>query len=343
MSLWRGPKLKRARIDREAISDIRNLSQAAVQAASGKRSRSDVARFFSSFDSNIQKLRNDFLAGKVPYNRFRSFTILDPKKRLITAVSFEDRIVHHALMHFVSPVLEKAMISDSYACRLGKGPLAAIKRAQQNIRKYQWYAKIDVEKYFETIDHEKLLLILAGKFQGEFFNNLICRIVKGYETKPGKGLPIGALTSQYFANFYLDRLDRMILEQKATRAYVRYMDDMVWWGDDKQTMKDIVSQVDAYAREKLLLKVKDNIQVQKSRMGLTFCGFRIFPGSLRLTIRKKQRYAMRRKHWETLFAKGIIEADRLQKAYDSVKGVLIHASARGWMQKQAALHPSPDA
>ena len=119
--------MKRTRIDKEMVSDCRVLVRAAVTAAYGKRHRQDVVRFFSDFDANISRLRDDILSGVAPYNRFRCFTIYDPKERIITAVSFEDRVVHHALMGCVAPVLEKAMIPHTYACRPGKGPIAAVK------------------------------------------------------------------------------------------------------------------------------------------------------------------------------------------------------------------------
>ena len=331
--------MKRARIDAEMVTDYAVLTRAAVVAAKGKRQRPDVVRFFSEFDRNIATLRDDFRSGIAPYNRFRCFTIYDPKKRIITAVSFEDRVVHHALMHFAAPVLEKAMVSETYACRPGKGPLAAVLRVQENIRRHPWYVQIDIEKYFESIRHDVLFKCLTRRFKGPFFHELVHRIVCGYQTEPGRGLPIGSLTSQYFANYYLDRLDRLITESTPARGYTRYMDDMVWWCGDRRTGKAILETVKGFAIETLGLKIKDTIRLQRSRAGISFCGFRILPGALRLSRRKKRRYAERKGFWEEKYMAGDIDAVQLQRAYDAVSGMVKHASAAGWMRQQEQRHP----
>lgn len=333
--------MKRTRIDAEMVTDRAVLVRAAVTAARGKRRRPDVIRFFSDFDRNITILRNDLLSGAAPYNRFRCFTIFDPKERVITAVSFEDRIIHHALMCFAAPVFEKAMVAETYACRPGKGPLAAVHRAQKNIGRYPWYVQIDVEKYFESIDHEILFQCLARKFKGAFFHDLVHRIVMGYETAPRRGLPIGSLTSQYFANFYLDRLDRLIAESTPARAYLRYMDDMLWWCNDKRIGKETLATAAVYAESGLHLKIKDTVRIQRSSAGVPFCGFRVLPGRLRLSRRKKRRYVERKRYWEEKFAAGEIDVTDLQRAYDAVRGMVVHASATSWMRQREALCPSP--
>jgi retron-type reverse transcriptase len=334
--------MKRMNIDASMVADIHVLAAAAAKAAAGKRRRPDVARFFTDFDRNIARIRADLLSGAAPYNRYRQFTIFDPKQRVITAVGFEDRIIHHALMAFAAPVLEKAMVDQSYACRPGKGPLQAVVQAQANLRKHPWYVKIDVASYFETVDHGILFGLLTRKFKGDFFFSMVQRILQGYETAPGKGLPIGSLTSQYFANFYLDGSDRLVLEQSPAKAYVRYMDDMVWWAGCKAEAKAILSVVKDHLQTQRLIKIRDNVQVQRSLSGLTYCGYRILPGSLRLTVRKKRRYAARRAYWERLYAAGRIDARQLQGAYDSVRGVITHASARAWMRRQLMLHPAAE-
>jgi len=161
-------------------------------------------------------------------------------------------------------------------------------------------------------------------------------------TSPGKGLPIGLLTSQHFANYYLDGLDRLVLEKSRARAYVRYMDDMVWWCRDKGEAKAILRMVREYLQAERRLMIKKNVQIQRTSMGLPFCGFRIFPGCIRLNRRKKSRYNERRNFWEKLYGIGMIDAHDLQRAYDSIKGIIAPASARQWMKRQLSLHPSPE-
>jgi RNA-directed DNA polymerase len=334
--------VRRLCIQQEDIVSFNVLTRAAMRAARGKRARPDVVAFFSDFHARIARLRRDVLSGAAPYNDFRRFRIQDPKERLITAVSFDDRVLHHALMDAAAPALERAMIDHTYACLPGRGPLAAVRQAQANSRRYPWYAKIDIDKYFESIPHEALLGLLRRKLKGALFHELVARILRGYEVTPGRGIPIGSLTSQHFANFYLDRVDRLVQERSAARAYVRYMDDMVWWCDDRETARATLASVTAFIERELSLKVKANRQIQRSGRGLGFCGYRVFPWDLRLTARKKTRYVARRRHWERLHEQGFIGAGDLQRAYDSVRAVVEHASSRAWLQREIGLHPSPD-
>ena len=120
------------------------------------------------------------------------------------------------------------------------------------------------------------------------------------------------------------------------------MDDMVWWADDKSVAKSILGLVREYLESDRLLTVKNNVQIQRSSMGITFCGFRILPDSLMLTKRKQQRYTKRRRYWEGLYAANRIDANQLQRAYDSVRGVVAHASSTTWLRRQMMLHPSPE-
>jgi hypothetical protein len=166
--------------------------------------------------------------------------------------------------------------------------------------------------------------------------------VAGYSTACGKGLPIGSLTSQHFANYYLDGLDRTIMAGPGVQAYVRYMDDMIWWCCDKRAALESLRTARDYARNERRLAVKESAQVQRSSKGVTFCGFRILPGGIRLTRRKQQRYTSRRRYWEDLYAAGEIDGRRLQAAYDSVRGVVSHAAAAQWLRRQLSRYPSPD-
>ena len=369
--------MKRTRIDSDMVADYHVLAGAAVKAARGKRRRADVEEFFQNFDGNIAVIRRDLIAGRAPYNNFRSFTIYDPKERLITAVGFEDRIIHHALMNFAGPVLEKAMIPFTYACRPGKGPLCAVNKALSNIRKYHWYVKRDLSrlqnfdlcpnsssgliltprntsvflriKIFAFLDLEQISMFCNWLYINKyfeinpFFNRLLEKILNGYSTAPGKGLPIGSLTSQHFANYYLDGVDRFVLEKSGASAYVRYMDDMIWWADSKAGARDIFRRVRDYIEIRRGLTIKENVQIQRSRRGATFCGFHLTPGGPRLTKRKKRRYEERKKYWEARYMDGAIDALQLQRAYDSVHGVLAHASAGAWLRRRSMLRLSLEA
>ncbi|OQX06388.1 MAG: hypothetical protein BWK73_30975 [Thiothrix lacustris] len=149
--------MKRTLITLEAIAERKNLIAAFRKAAKGKRHRGDVQAFMQDFDNNLNHLGIDIRAARLPYGKFRAFQIHDPKKRLIHAACFEDRIFHHALMNLAGEVLERAMMPTSYACRVNKGVHKAAQQVQQHLCQYAYYAKIDINGYFASIDHERLL------------------------------------------------------------------------------------------------------------------------------------------------------------------------------------------
>ena len=147
-------------------------------------------------------------------------------------------------------------IYDSYACRLGKGLDGALVRAQNYARRYQWYAKLDVRKYFDHIDHDTLRDLLRRRFKDEKLLALFDSIIASYAATPGKGIPIGNLTSQYFANHYLAVWDHYTTESLGVSRYVRYMDDFVAWSNDKEALKAYADESQAFLREHLGLELK---------------------------------------------------------------------------------------
>ena len=334
--------MKRAKINILDTAAFDNLGMAAVKAARAKRLRPDVEYFFADFDRNLQTLRRDIVAGNAPYGHYKRFTIYDPKKRTIHAACFPDRVLHHALMNFVGPVLEKAMLPFSFACRPGKGPLAAIKWVQRCIRRFPWYVKVDVRSYFDSIDHGILKEILNRRVKGKQVRQLISRIIDNYRDKPGKGLPIGSLTSQHFANYYLDGLDRFIMEELRCCAYARYMDDIIWWNADRRSAKESLKAVEDWLSKKRLLNLHEKRQINRSSRGVTFCGSRVFPGAIRLSKRRRKSYSDKRRQWEKAYLKGLIDERQLQSAYASLYAGTVHADSREWRKKELRMNPTID-
>jgi RNA-directed DNA polymerase len=162
-----------------------------------------VRTFVTDLETNLGRLAEAILSGQAPRGEYRCFRIHDPKPRRIHAACFPDRVLHHAIMRLAGPVLERAMPDTSFACRPGKGSLAAVRATQAAVRRFPWYVKIDVSGYFEHIDHAILLDLLARRFKGASFLGLLERVLLTYQSAPGRGLPIGSLTSQYFANHFL--------------------------------------------------------------------------------------------------------------------------------------------
>ena len=310
------------------------LTAAAYRAAAGKRRRPEVAAYMRNLFGESARLRTDILDGSVEVGKMKQFAIRDPKPRIIHAPCFRERVLHHALMHFVGPALDRTLVHDSYACRVGKGTLEAVRRVQHHLRRFAWYGKLDVRAYFASIDHEILLGMLRRRFRDAGLLWLITRIVHAHETAPGKGLPIGALTSQHFANLYLGGLDRHLLEHVGVRGLVRYMDDIAFWCDTRDRTRAAVRAAVGCAADCLDLDIKPQMQINRSVHGITYCGFRVTRGAVRLTPRRRRRYSEQRRQWEEAFAAGRLSVRGLQAGYASALAVTAHAEATGWRREQ---------
>ena len=272
-----------------------------------------------------------FAPALLPEGRFRSFLVYDPKERRILAPCFRDRVAHHALMRHLGPVLDRALVDDTFACRPGKGTLAAVHRAQRHLRRHPWFVKTDIRSYFASVDHATLLGLLERHFERrEVIERCASVLARTPDGSSGRGLPIGALTSQHFANTYLAGLDRLLLEGLRVRAMVRYMDDTIWWCRDRAEARQTRDAVVRWLREQRHLTVKDSVQIGRSEHGVTFLGFRILRGSLRLSLRRRRRFRAAHARWERAYQRGEIDELTLQARADSALAITAHADAVGW-------------
>lgn len=331
--------MKRTAIELSNIASYENLALATWKAARGKRHRPDVIRFTNKIDQSLAQLHQDILQHKVPYGRYRSFTIHDPKQRLIHAACFEDRVLHHAIINYAEPVFEKSLIATSYACRPNKGVHRACARVQRNLRRYNWYVKTDISAYFPNIDHYILYLLLNKCFKGQTYLQLLKRIIGSHNAQTGKGLPIGSLTSQHFANFYLSGIDRFLTEQLKISAHVRYMDDLLFWCETYAEAKWVLRILQDYLWEERKLVFKENIQINRSNHGVSYCGYRILKGAIRLSQRKQRRYRQLLQQQEILWRKGLITELELQAAYASIHAITLHADSKQWRKKHLQSSP----
>lgn len=331
--------MKRSGVSLADIADWHNLMAAFQRAAQGKNQRDEVRLFRADLTGELARLRAALLNGSVEVGQMRCFHIRDPKPRIIHAPCFRERVLHHALMAHIGPVLDRALVNDAYACRVGKGALAAAQRAQHHLRRFPWYAQTDIRAYFASIDHDILRTLLDRRFKNQSLLALLARIIGAHHTEPGKGLPIGALTSQHFANYYLNGLDRLLIEDCRVRGLVRYMDDLVWWSDDKTAARDALDHVRRYAQDCLQLTIKTPIRIGPSSAGLMFCGYRILPGRLLLSRRRKRRYAECRRVGENAYTAGLIDARTLQASYAAALAITAHADAAAWRREQLRRRP----
>ncbi|MDR3638327.1 MAG: reverse transcriptase domain-containing protein [Isosphaeraceae bacterium] len=266
----------------------------------------------------------------------RRFEIRDPKPRAIFAPCFRERVLHHALMNRIGPVLDRALINDTYACRARKGTLAATCRVQEHVRRFAWYAKLDVRAYFASIRHSILLERLRRRIKGDDVLALVARIIAAHGEGSGQGLPIGALTSQCLANYYLDPLDRFLLNDGATRGYVRYMDDFVFWTETRQDVMRLVRDATEYLERVLALTAKAPVQIGRSARGITVCGYRVLSDSIHLGRRRKRRYLESRRCGEAAYQAGVLSAEQLQRAHDAGLAITAHAETRAWFRARAS-------
>ena len=205
----------------EQIASIDNLYLAFIKACRGKQCKKEVKAFRRNFDSNISQIQHEIMSGCVDVGHYHYFTIHDPKERLICAAPFKERVLHHALMNICHKYFDRSLIDETFATRPGKGQYKAIDMAVDAFKQYEYVAKIDMRKYFDSISHQILKQQLRNKFKDARLLEVFFQIIDSYHTTDGNGLPIGNLTSQYFANMYLSGLDHYAKEHLHIPIYIR--------------------------------------------------------------------------------------------------------------------------
>jgi RNA-directed DNA polymerase len=305
-----------------------NLLEALARASRGKGDRPEVIAFLSNLEGNLAQLSASILAGHAPLGEFRTFAIRDPKVRQIHAACFADRVLHHAMLNVTEPVFERGLVDSCFACRPGKGVHRAVLAVQHNLRRFPWYAKIDIDAYFASIQADRMKALLRRRFRGAGFLAMLDRLI---EASPGAGLPIGSLTSQHFANLYLDGADRYLLETLKVRAHVRYMDDVLWWGDNAQSLRQQLFGLSGYLQSECGLRVKpSSVQIQRSSQGVSYCGFRIKPGVVLASRRKLMRYTDQAIEHRRREETGLWSAAQQQRASDSLEATLAYCQSNAW-------------
>lgn len=323
--------MKQSRVTLIDVAEWSNLGRAAHTAGLGKRDRPEARAFIRDLDANLNRLGAMIRDNTVEVGRSREFHIHDPKPRVIHAPCFEERVLHHAITNHVGPVLDRSLINDTFACRKGKGTIAAVQRCQQHVRRFPWFAKLDIRHYFGSIDHEILKAQLRRKFRDAGLLGLLDRIIDAHHSSPGCGLPIGALTSQCLANSYLGRLDRFLLEQRRVCGMLRYMDDFAFWGRSRLEVRQHVAAVKCFVADELALDVKLPGQINRSDHGITFCGYRVFAGTIRLAASRRRRFRVTQRKWERAWLEGRISSQELQRGYAAALAITAHADSRQWL------------
>lgn len=321
----------------EQIITFENLYQASRRAQKGKRFNPETARFNVNLEKELLQLRRELQAGAYVPGEYRTFYIRDPKKRLISAAPYRDRVVHHALCHIVEPIFERTFIFDSYANRVGKGTHRAIKRFQEFARQNTYVLKCDIRKYFPSIDHEILKTIIRRKIGDPHVLWLLDLIIDHSNPQepvmnyfPGddlftvierrRGLPIGNLTSQFLANVYLNPLDHFIKQILGCRCYVRYVDDFAIFGNDKVKLHEIRQAIEGFLPQLRLTLHPHKCHIHRTRQGVGFLGFRLFPSHRLLRNASLIRFRRRMRRYQKEFGHGLLSLDKLTQSIQSWLG-----------------------
>lgn len=338
------------------ITSFENLVLAARKAAVGKRSRPNVQEFLMQLEYELCRIQDNLKNKTYVPGAYREFLIFDPKKRMISAAPFRDRVVHHALCNIIAPLVEGKMIYDSYANRKGKGVHRAVTRYQTYCRKYEYVLKCDIKKYFPSIDHailkQQLRRIIACPETLWLIDTIIDGSnpqVESLEYFPGddlltplsrqRGLPIGNLTSQFFANIYLNRFDHFVKETLRCKAYIRYVDDFVVFSNNKSILWEIKREIESAL---VLLRLKlhpDKGHIHCTKKGLTFLGYRIFPAYKRI---KRENIVKTRRRLRKLQQQYRTRQIDLESVERSLRGWLGHAMfANTWNLRRQLFDQHP--
>lgn len=301
----------------EKIVNYENMLSALKKALKGAGRKNDSNRYWFEYERKILELIERIKKEKYCPKKYRSFKIYEPKERVIHIADFEDRIVHHAIVNILEKIYEKRFIYDSYATRKGKGVHKAVYRAQYYLKNNKYFLKSDIRKYFDSIDQKLLLGLIKKKVKCTKTIGLIGKILFNYGNK-GKGLPIGNLTSQFFANVYLDVFDHYIKDQNGFK-YIRYMDDFVIFSNEKDKLKKILIEIREYLEKELELDLKDKVTfINKRENGLSFLGRRIYNAHIKIKRENFKRSIKKINRREYEYYYDLISEEKLQESIWSI-------------------------
>lgn len=242
----------------DRVIDFANLHRAFLGASRGKRDRPEVQAFEYHLESRLWQIRREVAAGAYRWGAPRRFLIHDPKRREICAAPFRDRVLHHALFNVLDPILTRGFITDTYACIRGRGTHRAVQRYRQFVRARggTGYAlHCDIQRYFASIDHATLMGLLERRIGDDRLLGLLASLIAHGADRPETGMPIGNLTSQMFANLYLDPLDHFVKETLLVRHYLRYMDDFILLLDGPHEARVRLAEIEGFLRTRLHLRL----------------------------------------------------------------------------------------
>lgn len=314
-----------------AICTIKNAIKAYNKARRGKRYRPEVLKFEQNREANLSKAIAEIKNGTYTAGRYYCFKVYEPKERLIMALPFHDRVVQHMIVNVIEPLFEKRFIFHSYACRKEKG----VHEASDTLSKWLYnlqvrqgkkvYAiKADIHHYFQSIDHEILKAEVRRYISDKTLLKILDHIIDHNGIYPdGVGIPVGNLTSQLFANVYLNILDHYIKHVLHIRFYIRYMDDFVILGESPEELREILAKIEAFLQDRLKLSLNPKTTIICAKNGVDFVGYRHFP-----TFKIIRKGATRRiKKMLKAFETGEVDEELFDASMQSRIAAVEHADA----------------
>ena len=316
------------------LCSYKNLELAFKKASKGKNKMPYVIEFKKNLRENLLELKRELELETYRPSKLTKFTVRDPKTRLIRKSIFKDRIVHHDIVNILEPIYEARFITDNYANRLNKGTISALEKLDKFKRKVSkngklvphaltnnmikgYVFKADIRKFFDSINQAKMIEILKRKIKDEKIIWLVIKILKNFDDKR-KGMPLGNMTSQFFANVYLNDLDQFVKRKLKMKYYLRYVDDFVILHGDKKVLEDCKDKVEKYLKNLRLEFHPDKSKIYSLYRGVDFLGFKTFYHHRRVRKRNVKGFKIRLEKLERTYKNGDITKDKFI------------ASAEGW-------------
>ncbi len=321
------------------IISAENLFSAWDKFKNGKRNKKDVQLFEWNLEENIFRLHRELKNKTYKHSGYLSFNISDPKPRNIHKAQVRDRVLHHAVFQILNPIFEAGFISASFSCREGYGTHKGVEFLQDTLRKAGRNGKIscfslkcDIKKFFDTIDHNILFAILKKKIKDNDVIWLLEQIISSFSPDSllgvGKGVPIGNLTSQLFANIYLSELDRFLKQELKVKYYLRYTDDFLIISENKKYLGKIIPEIVLFLEEKLLLGIhEEKTKIRKTSQGVDFLGYIVFMKYKLVRTKTKRRMFRKFRLRINKYNNGIISKQSLIQSLQSYLGFLCHSES----------------
>lgn len=336
----------------QMICSFEWLLYANINARKGKRYRLEIMAFTAKLEDNLLIIQQGMKDGTYTLGPYRKLWVYVPKKRLVMALGYPDRIVQWSLYQYLMPIYDKLFIEDSYACRVNKGSHRAAERLQYWMQQVSrkpgpgwYYLKLDISKYFYRVNHEKLLAILERRIKDPemmaFIRGVINSTAEPFGLPRGRtpqntppeewlydvGMPIGNLTSQLLANIYLNELDQYCKHKLKIHYYIRYMDDAILLGPDKETVLRWKLDIEVFLRGELELDLNDKTSIRPVRKGVEFVGVRIWPTHMKLRKSTVGRIKREVRAISARYAAGEMSKEQFERRAASIRGMLKHTES----------------